>query len=109
MANTLINAAPTLVNMVGPDSEKLVRKVYRLSRALIGNELADTLQYPKLFTWGSLLFFALEQRTKAYINKLFKVGVSDSFELMTQISNYEKQGISYKLPDSAHSELSKKW
>ncbi|MDE0155926.1 MAG: oxygenase MpaB family protein [Gammaproteobacteria bacterium] len=109
MANTLINAAPTLVNMEGPDSDKLVRKVYRLSRALIGDELADTLQYPRLFTWGALFFFALEQRVKALYNRLFKGNVADAFELMTQISNYEKQGISYKLPDSAHSELSKKW
>ncbi len=109
MANTLINAAPTLVNMEGPDSEKLVRRVYRLSRALIGNELADQLQYPRLNTWGSLFFFALEQRGKALYNRLFKGNIPDAFELMTQISNYEKQGISYKLPDSAHSELSKKW
>ena len=109
MANTLINAAPTLVNMEGPDSEKLVRRVYRLSRALIGDELADQLQYPKLNTWGSLFFFALEQRGKALYNRLFRGNIPDAFELMTQISNYEKQGISYKLPDSAHSELSKKW
>jgi hypothetical protein len=109
MANTLINAAPTLVNMEGSDSEKLVRKVYRLSRALIGDELADTLQYPKLFTWGSIFFFALEQRGKALYNRFFKRNIPDAFELMTQISNYEKKGISYKLPDSAHSELSKKW
>ena len=109
MANALVNAAPTLVNMEGPDSEKLVRKVYRLSRALIGDELADQLQYPKLNTRGSLLLFALEQRGKALYNRLFKGNMPDAFELMTQISNYEKQGISYKLPDSAHSELSKKW
>ena len=109
MANILINAAPTLVNMQGPDADKLVRKVYRLSRALIGHELADTLQYPKLFTWGSLFFFALEQRVKAYINKLFGIGLSDSFELMTDISNYETSGISYVLPDHADAELSRKW
>ncbi len=109
MANSLINAAPTLVNMVGPDSEKLVRKVYRLSRALIGDELADQLQYPKLNTWGSLFFFALEQRGKALYNRLFRGNIPDAFELMTQISNYERRGISYRLPDSAHSELSKKW
>lgn len=109
MANALVNAAPTLVNMEGPDSEKLVRRVYRLSRALIGDELADILQYPKLNTWGSLFFFALEQRGKALYNRLFKGKIPDAFDLMTQISNYEKRGISYKLPDSAHSELSKKW
>ena len=109
MANTLINAAPTLVNMEGPDSEKLVRKVYRLSRALIGDELADTLQYPKMFTWGSLFMFALEQRLKSFINRVFNINVGDSFELMTQISNYEKQGISYVMPNDASSELTKKW
>lgn len=109
MANALINAAPTLVNMSGPDSKRLVRKVYRLSRALIGDELADTLQYPKLNTWGALFFFALEQRGKALYNRLVRGDIPDAFELMTQISNYERQGISYRLPDSAHSELSKKW
>ena len=95
--------------MEGPDSEKLVRKVYRLSRALIGDDLADTLQYPKLFTWGSFFFCALEQREKVLYNRLFRGSIPDAFELMTQISNYEKKGISYILPDSAPSELSKKW
>ena len=109
MANTLIHAAPVLVNMGGADAEKLVRRVYRLSRALIGDELADQLQYPKLNTWGQLLFFALEQRIKAAYNKLTKGHLAESFELMTQISNYEEEGISYKLPDSAFAELSKKW
>ena len=109
MANTLIHAAPVLVNMGGADAEKLVRRVYRLSRALIGDELADQLQYPKLNTWGQLLFFALEQRIKSTYNRLTKGHLAESFELMTQISNYEEEGISYKLPDSAFAELSKKW
>ena len=109
MANTLIHAAPVLVNMGGADAEKLVRRVYRLSRALIGDELADQLQYPKLNTWGQLLFFALEQRIKAAYVKLTKGHRAESFELMTQISNYEEAGISYKLPDSAFAEFSKKW
>ena len=109
MANTLIHAAPVLVNMGGADAEKLVRRVYRLSRALIGDKLADQLQYPKLNTWGQLLFFALEQRIKAVYNRLTKGHREESFELMTQISNYEDEGISYKLPDNAHADLSKKW
>ena len=109
MANTLVHAAPVLVNMGGDDAEKLVRRVYRLSRALIGDELADQLQYPKLNTWGQLLFFALEQRIKAAYTRLTKGHLAESFELMTQISNYEEEGISYKLPDSAYAELSKKW
>ena len=109
MANTLVHAAPVLVNMGGADAENLVRRVYRLSRALIGDELADQLQYPKLNTWGQLLFFALEQRIKAAYTRLTKGHLAESFELMTQISNYEEEGISYKLPDSAYAELSKKW
>ena len=109
MANTLVHAAPVLVNMAGDDADKLVRRVYRLSRALIGDELADQLQYPRLTTWGSLLFFALEQRAKAAFTRLTKGHMGDAFEIMTQISNYEARGISYKLPDSAYSELSKKW
>ena len=110
MANTLVHAAPVLVGMTGKSADKLVRKVYRLSRALLGNEMANQLQYPKQFTWGSLLFFALEQRVKAAWSKLVRGNAGEVFEQMTKISNYEVQGgISYKLPDNAQSELSKKW
>ena len=109
MANALVHAAPTLVNMEGPEAEKMTRKIYRLSRALIGDELADTLQYPQLTTWGSLFFFAMEQRIRTFINKLFKINAGNGFQVMTEISNYEQRGISYLMPDAANSELSKKW
>ena len=50
--------------------------------------------------------FALEQSAKAFINKLFGMGVPDSFELMTEMSNYETRGIRYVLPDHADAALS---
>ncbi len=109
MANTLINSVPELVGVDGRVAQRLVRRVFRLSRALIGDELADALQYPKLNTWGSLLFFALEQRATAFANRWISSRISHSFEMIAHISHYERHGISYVLPDAAAAERTRDW
>ena len=109
MAHALIRAAPVLASMEGNASEKLVTRIFRLSRALIGDEMADALQYPKLYTRGALYLFSLETKIKSLMDRLFKSRAGGNFELMTQISNYEHQGISYFMPDKPHAERSKEW
>lgn len=109
MANTLINSVPDLVGVDGRTAQRLVRRVYRLSRALIGDELADALQYPKLITRGSLLLFAIEQRATAFANRWVKSRISCGFDLIAQVSHYERQGISYVLPDAAAAERTRDW
>ena len=54
MAHSLCNSASILVdaNVDRETAIKQSRYVYRLSRSLIGNELADALNYPKLNTFG---------------------------------------------------------
>ena len=58
MANALIGAIPLTAGIEGARQQRSVIKLaYRLSRALIGNELADQLRFPKMRTMGSLVAF----------------------------------------------------
>ena len=110
IVNTLVHAAPAVGGMDAKVSEKFVRRVYRIARALIGNELADKLQFPKQKTFGVLSYFAFEQRVMIPLfGKLFKSHFVSSFETMTTLSHYEKEGISYILPDHPSAELSQDW
>ena len=47
MAHSLVNSAPLIVGVTSPeDRRKLARYVYRISRGLIGRDVADQLMYP---------------------------------------------------------------
>ena len=47
MAHSLVNSAPLIAGMTSPeDRRKLARYVYRISRGLIGRDVADQLMYP---------------------------------------------------------------
>ena len=48
MANALINSIPGVANITDPEEKKKVLALaYRLSRAILGNALADQYQYPR--------------------------------------------------------------
>ena len=61
MANALIGAIPGIVD-IRDDQERqqVIALAYKLSRALIGNELAGHFQYPPTRTFGTLFGFRLE-------------------------------------------------
>ncbi len=109
MANALIRAIPGVAGIPDPEeSEKVVELAYRLSRALIGNQLAGSFGYPKQSTLGTLFFF----RTKQRLQRLLKrddIVRSGNFSQLLQISVYDEAGLSYKLPDHVHASKSSSW
>ena len=109
MANALIAAIPVTAGIDDPgEAETLKKLAYRISRALIGNNLANALQYPKLNTMGTLLAW----RTKQRFQRLIKSGQmrrSENFTQLLEISAYEDGGTSYRLPDHAQSAKSSPW
>ena len=111
MANTLINSVPSIVDINPKEAKKLLKRVYSVSRALIGDDLADQLHFPKVNTLITIPLFIIEHRLKYIIRKLFYPSLSYgfNFDFMLKVSHFEEEGISYKLPDSAHAELSKEW
>ncbi|MCE2492656.1 MAG: DUF2236 domain-containing protein [Alphaproteobacteria bacterium] len=109
MANALINAIPGVAGLDDPvEKQNVLKLAYRLSRALLGNELADQYQYPKSSTFGTLFFF----RTKQRIQRLLKqeqLVRANNFTQLLQISSYDDEGLSDKLPDHARHSESSPW
>ena len=109
MANALIGAIPLVAGIEDVDEQqRVLRLAYRLSRALIGHELADQLEFPKMWTLGALPGFRLKQwwenaRTGAQ-------GVrSQNFTQMLDISVYDDPDVTYRMPDHWDSRRSSRW
>ncbi len=109
MANNLIGAIPGVANITDPsEREKVIRLAYRLSRALLGNQLADQFQYPKTLVPGALFGFRMKQRMHRWL-KASQLISADNFSQLLDISVYDKEGISYKLPSHVRHTSSKPW
>ncbi len=114
MANSLINSAPLVIGITDPLARRdLAGYVYRVSRALIGNTLADELKYPSTQIFGVLQWFRFQSRYSQTMNRLFpKRNRNDSFSQFTSLleaSAFDAAGISYRLPDDLYAEESQQW
>ena len=109
VANMLIKAIPTVADITDPvEKEKLTDLAYRLSRALIGSELADTFQFPKTRVLGTLFSFRMKQHLARFA-KSQQIVRSENFSQLLKISVYDEGGLSYKMPDHVHTSQSSPW
>ncbi|MCY3712328.1 MAG: oxygenase MpaB family protein [Gemmatimonadetes bacterium] len=113
-ANALIHAGPALLNITDPDEvASALKTLYNISRALIGHELADALNYPKSSTFGVLFAHRLKNHISRMKNLLLKTRGRqtklDNFSQMLQLSAYDDIGMSYRLPDNVKASESSKW
>jgi len=110
MANSLIASAPYVAGI--PDHEarvKLTDYAYKLSRALIGDPLANELKYPDARSLGVLLNFRNLGRLRRIMGKSFPKLVNNPYTYFTgllEVSAYDEAGISYRLPDHVYAEES---
>ncbi len=109
MANALINSAPLIAGITDPKERRsLTGLAFRLSRALIGKELAEGLRFPKGANFGTLFFYRLDQRVRALM-KAAQIARSENFSLLLQISAFDDSGMSYRLPDHVKHTQSSEW
>jgi hypothetical protein len=112
MANALVEAIPLTAGIEDPDEQRTVKELaYRLSRSLIGNRLADQLQFPKTNTFGVLLGYRLKQRFQ-HLLKSQQLIRSENFCQMLEISVYDEAvlgAMSYKMPDHVRASKSSPW
>ena len=113
MANALVNSAPLVAGITDPDDRrKLVNEViYPVSRALIGKDLADQLNYPRTGQLAAklrLFMFRLNNEYQKYLAWARRRGGDNMFAVFGA-ALYEESGIRYDLPDNVHSELSSDW
>ena len=109
MANALINSIPGVANITDPvEKKKVIRLAYRLSRAFLGNRLAEAFQYPKNLTIGTLFLYRIKQRLFRLLKRKQLIRLRN-FSQLLEISVYDKGGVSYKLPDHVHALKSNDW
>ena len=112
VANMLIRAIPSVAGVTDPvERDNLVALAYRLSRALIGNKLADQFEFPKtpgLQGLSTLFSYRMKQRIQRLLKKS-QVVRSENFTQLLQISVYDEGGLSYRMPNHVYTSKSIKW
>ena len=116
MANALINSAPIVAGIDDRnDRVKLVKRGYRLARAILGNETADSLRFPRYHTFGVLPLLKMMHQLKELRQRLPLLRSEDlrvkKFSTLLDITVLEDAhgGISYRLPDQHEANLVNKW
>ncbi len=108
VANLLIKSIPNVAGTTDPaEVEQLVRLAYKLSRALIGNQLADEFDFPKTPTLLTLFMYRWKQRYHRTIKK--ELIRSNNFTQLLEISVYDAGGLSYRMPSHVHTSKSIEW
>ena len=108
MANALIRTAPTVAGIGGRKERSAISLLYRISRALIGDDLADGLQFPQMITFGVLPRYRMRERIRRAIVSDSRIRAENS-ALLIQLSEYDREGLSYRLPDHVKHLLSGEW
>lgn len=110
MANAFINSIPLLGGLSEPsERRKFARKLYRISRALIGDELADKFRFPRQSTMLLLPALRLKRRLKP-VAQLYSR--EDTFLYFSQLLDFVKAdelGLQYTLPPQLYSDQGIEW
>ena len=113
MANGLINSAPLIVGAEGPARRAFVKFVYRVSRALIGDALADRLGFPRQWTAGLLPLMRWQRRFRKLRDRLAPGRAhtrhARNFTTLLERSFLDDMGISYRLPDRIDADTATPW
>ena len=113
MANSVVNSAPIIVGVKVPAERRVVaRTVTQASRELIGDELADSFNFPrrkrKVLPW-----LRFRHRTRRIVARVLpRLGAKhdqDRFESLMEFASFDEFEHSYKLPTALHDEQSSDW
>lgn len=114
MGNALVNSAPVVIGIRKPsERQDLADYVYRVSRALIGDELADQLNFPRRSTRGLLFYLRTKRRLAKRVRSLVPGWEArakvDRFTALVDNSRLRDPLISYRLPPKLHSDETQTW
>ena len=101
MAHTLVNSAALTLG-INDDAErrrKLTEYGYRISRALIGDNLADQLDFPRSRTTGLLAGMRWKRRWDRALGRISPTARVDNFMTLLDATEMENPSINYALPD----------
>lgn len=109
LANCLVNSAPVVAGIADRrERDRLTRRIYRVSRALIGDELAGQLNFPPASTFGTLTAVALKNRFERLAGRLVPAlgqrRLAGQFQRMLEVSFYTDEGMRYRMPEKVYAE-----
>ncbi len=109
MASSLLNSAPLIAGInQSQDRKKLVKYILTISRALIGDKLADQLRYRNSPSWGVLWKFRLLNKIESLL-RFIKNEKNQNLNTILSVSNYDGSIVNLKLPDHMYDEQSSDW
>ena len=111
VANAVFKAIPEMAGVkMEKERKSLQMYAYRLSRALIGNELADRYGYPNTIRSRYLVLLYLRAKSRL-INILTenRLVQEQAFMQIFEATQYDKEGISYKMPDHVRATQQSPW
>ena len=111
VANAVFKAIPQMAGVKTEAEEKSLQMyAYRLSRALIGNELADRYNYPNTIRTKALVlpYYRMKQRL-AKLARGGRFAREDAFTQIFDATQYDMDGISYLMPDHVRASQSSQW
>ncbi len=111
VANAVFKVLPVMAGLTEEAEVKsLQRYAYRLSRALIGNELADRYHYPNTLRSRALVLAYYRIRSRLFLLvKTKQFHQEESFNQLFEAAQYDKGGISYKMPDHVRAVHQSPW
>ena len=111
VANSVFKAIPIMSGLETEAEKKTLEMyAYRLSRALIGNRLADEFGYPDTIRTSSVVL--TYYRFKKMVEKLLLGHINvkrDAFAQIFDSAQYDEGGISYRMPDHFLASKSSQW
>ena len=112
IANTLCTALPAIAGIGDPAGRRaMTAHTYRVSRALLGHELADRLRFPPQETAGLLAWLRCKRRAYRAFSRLAPQMArklqGKNFSFLLDASTL--QDLSYRLPDRLRAEKASPW
>ena len=114
MAHSLINSAPIIAGAANLEERRnLARYVYRVSSGLVGKEMAQKLNYPKMPVFRTVGWLRLQTRLGQVLDRLFPAHRARSsfnrFGYLLAGSTFDREGINFRLPDHVYAEQSSEY
>lgn len=112
IANALVNALPKIAGKTDlAKHQAFLTRTYRISRALLGNDLADQLQFPKCDTRGLLRRMRVLRQVHAMSHKLApniaQKWRGNNFVFLLEASMLDD--LRYRLPDHLQAQMTTPW
>lgn len=112
IANALVTALPQIAGIAEPAAQQaMMAHTYRVSRALLGHELADQLQFPRQQTTGLLAWMRWKRRFLIVISRLAP-HIAEKWRGSNFVFLLDASMIgdfSYQLPDHLEAEKASPW